>query len=755
MNGKSIRECKFNSKNLILNETLYSTANGYIGIRGNFEEGVPKGRKSIRGTYINAFYDIEPITYEEKFSGYAEYNQTILNVIDSQSIKLYLDDEEFSLYEGNILDYQRIFNFETGVVTREVHWKSPNGKEIKLKTERLASFHTLELFTIRYSVESVNFSGKVKIISGIDAEVSNISSEDDPRLRASRGKNLTVFKIKTEDNTAFISCRTNSSNLEMCCSISHNLLNEFNIKTEKLSEKIYYIYSSDIEPGKNLTIEKYAVYTDSRRNENFIDENLRINKKALTNSFDYYLDKQTTFLNNFWDSADVVIEGDEKLQEGIRYNVFQLLQSVGKDKWSNIAAKGLSGEGYEGHYFWDTEIYIFPLFLYTNPSFAKNLLMFRYNTLDAARERAKQMSHTKGALYPWRTINGDECSGFFPAGTAQYHINTDITYSIIQYITVTEDYDFLAEFGGEVLFEVARVMYETGTYNNDGIFCINEVTGPDEYSCCVNNNYYTNVMTKYLFNFTKTAWDILSTEYKSKLMELISKINISLEEIKEFSTAAEHMSLPFDKKLQIHPQDDSFLQRKVWNLDETPKDKFPLLLHYHPLVLYRHQVCKQADAVLAHFLREDETSLDIIRNDFNYYEKITTHDSSLSTCVFSIIASRIGEQEKAYDYFMHTARTDLDNLHNNSQYGIHTACMGGAWISIVFGFAGMRIMNGNLHFRPNIPKTWDKLKFKIFFKNRRLEITIKETNQIEVDLLNGESLTIYINDEVKQISYHI
>jgi alpha,alpha-trehalose phosphorylase len=750
MNGKCIRECKLDSKNLVLNETLYSTANGYLGVRGNFEEGVPKEEKSIRGTYINAFYDTEPINYEEKFSGYAEYNQKILNVIDSQSLDLYLDEEKFSLYKGKILDYQRIFDLEKGVVTREVHWCSPNGKEIKLITERFASFHTLELFAIRYSVESVNFTGKIKLVSSIDGDVSNISSEDDPRLRASSGKNLTVSQIDVKDNIAFISCRTKSSGLDMCCSTSHRLLNEFDAKIEKYSEKINHIFSSEITIGQICTIEKYAVYTDSRRHDNLIKENLRINKIVQDNTFDFYLDKQIAFLDKFWDSADVVIEGDSKLQEGIRYNVFQLLQSVGKDRWSNIAAKGISGEGYEGHYFWDTEIYIFPLFLFTDPAFARNLLMFRYNTLDAARERAKQMAHPNGALYPWRTINGDECSGFFPAGTAQYHINTDITYSIIQYVTVTEDYDFLADFGAEILFEVARVMYDTGTFNNDGVFCINEVTGPDEYSCCVNNNYYTNVMTKYLFNYTKTAWDILSSEYEDKLAELICKINISLSEIKEFSAAAEYMSLPFDEKLQIHPQDDGFLQRKTWNLDKTPKDKFPLLLHYHPLVLYRHQVCKQADTVLAHFLREEETSLDVIKNDFNYYEKITTHDSSLSTCIFSIIASRIGEQEKAYDYFMHTARTDLDNLHNNSQYGIHTACMGGAWISIVFGFAGMRVINGNLHFRPNLPASWDKLSFKIFFKNRRLDITIQENNQIKVNVISGESINIYVNDvEIK------
>jgi alpha,alpha-trehalose phosphorylase len=746
MQKKQLIEEKVDSGEIVLNETLFHTANGYIGIRGNFEEGVGAGVKTIRGSYINAFYDTEPINYEEKFSGYAEYNQTILNVIDSQSIELFLDDEKFSMFEGELIDYRRELDFDSGTVSRNVHWRSPLGKEVKIRTERFASFHTLELFMIRYSVESVNFSGKVKLVSILDGNVSNISSEDDPRLRASNGKNLNVAEISGNEAVSYISCNTKSSNLSMSCSMSHKKLTDFDEYVKTGSEAVRHSFETIVEPGNTCAIEKYSVYTDSRRHENLIEENLKINKIALENGFSFYSDYQNKFLADFWENADVIIEGDEKLQEGIRFNIFQLLQSVGKDRWSNIAAKGLSGEGYEGHYFWDTEIYIFPLFLYTDPSFAKNLLMFRYNTLDAARKRARDMAHPKGALYPWRTINGDECSGFFPAGTAQYHINTDVAYSIIQYLTVTEDYDFLADYAAEILFETARVMYDIGAYNSDGKFCINEVTGPDEYSCCVNNNYYTNVMTKYLFEYAAKAWNILQENYSEKLDKLAAGIAVTADEIKAFSAAAENMFIAFDEKLQIHPQDDSFLQKKKWDLKSIPKDKFPLLLHYHPLVLYRHQVVKQADTVLAHFLREEETTLDIIRNDFNYYEKVTTHDSSLSTCIHSIIASRLGEKEKAYNHFMHTARTDLDNLHGNSPYGIHTACMGGAWNSIVFGFAGMRVIKGNLHFHPSLPDAWKKLSFKILYKNRRLNVTLCEGGDIDVEILSGEPISIYVND---------
>lgn len=369
---------------------------------------------------------------------------------------------------------------------------------------------------------------------------------------------------------------------------------------------------------------------------------------------------------------------------------------------------------------------------------------YRFTILDFARKRAKQMGHTIGALYPWRTIAGEECSPFFPAGTAQYHINVDIAYSIIQYFEVTEDVNFMVEKGLEMLVEIARLMHHIGHFRNDNKFCIDAVTGPDEYTCIVNNNYYTNVLTKNLFDKIGVIWNKIKESHKGKLEEISAKIKFNEEELINFEKAGKEMYLPFDKERKLHPQDDSFFNKKVWDFENTPKEKYPLLLNYHPLTLYRHQVCKQADTILAHFLLEEETELEFIENDFNYYEKITTHDSSLSTCIFSIMANRIGEYEKAYDYFMNTSRLDIDNLHHNTENGIHTACMGGSWMSIVFGFAGMRVINGELSFRPNLPKKWKSLNFKINFKNRILNCYL-ETNTIEIKLLDGQPLKVNNN----------
>ncbi|HOB21155.1 MAG TPA: family 65 glycosyl hydrolase, partial [Candidatus Atribacteria bacterium] len=399
-----------------------------------------------------------------------------------------------------------------------------------------------------------------------------------------------------------------------------------------------------VGPGEEIVLVKYSVFADSIRAKDCLESAVAEMDKALGVPLDVHYEHQRSYLENYWDNCMLEIDGDEELNIAVRYNMYQLLQSAGKDEYCNIAAKGLSGEGYEGHYFWDTEMYIEPFFNLTNPEITRSLISFRYRTLDKARENARLLGHKKGALYPWRTIAGSECSGYFPSGTAGYHINGDIASSIIFYYLATGDFELIAEMGAEIVFETARLWIDMGCYS-DGRFMINEVTGPDEYTCLVNNNYYTNVSAQFNLKWASRLYHMLKAS--GRLGDIVDKIGITEEEIKEFERAADHMYLPYDEKLKINPQDDSFLQKKVWDLSGTPKDHFPLLLHYHPLTLYRHQVCKQADTVLAHFLFEDAQDMETIRNSYYYYEKITTHDSSLSTAIFSIMASKLGDVDRA------------------------------------------------------------------------------------------------------------
>lgn len=743
MNSWSLQESNY-KKSHQLNETLFSVANGYLGVRGNFEEGVINEIPSVRGTYLNGFYESEEIVYGEKLHGFPDRSQSILNVIDTQSVFIKIEKETFSLFSGKVHFYERVLNFKSGVVTRTIQWESPKGNRVEIIFKRLCSFVQRELFLIDISIEALNFEGALEISSTINGDVSNIVSEDDPRVGTANAKALSLVEIALEEKSSFIKLKTQHSNLTVTGGISHKNNAGLTEVINKEKNAVSHNFKGKLTKNQKISFTKYGVYTDSIRHDNEMAQNKKIIKQVVSNSFKYYADLQTTYLDDFWKMADVKIEGDEKMQQGLRFNLFHLLQSVGKDKWSNVSAKGLSGEGYEGHYFWDTEIYIFPFFLFTNPEYAKNLLNYRFNILDFARKRAKEMGHPIGALYPWRTIAGDECSPFFPAGTAQYHINVDIAYSIIQYHSVTEDTAFLAEKGLEMLIEIARLMFHIGHFNEKGKFCIDAVTGPDEYTCIVNNNYYTNVLTKNLFDKIGMLWQEVNEKYPELVKKLCKKIKIQNQEFTAYKNAGEAMFLPYDEEKNLHPQDDSFFNKKVWDFENTPKEKYPLLLNYHPLTLYRHQVCKQADTILGHFLMEKESNLETIKNDYHYYEKITTHDSSLSTCIFSIMANRIGEYEKAYDYFMNTARLDIDNLHHNTKDGIHTACMGGSWMSIVFGFAGMRVFNGTLHFFPHLPKKWKNLHFKVNFKNNILDCYL-DANNFNIKLEKGSPMEIIID----------
>ncbi|WP_153126824.1 glycoside hydrolase family 65 protein [Peribacillus tepidiphilus] len=741
-------------EDLLTEESLFFTGNGYLGIRGNFEEGYDEEVKTIRGTYLNAFHDIIDLSYGEKLYAFPETQQKLLNIIDSQTIKIALvhdgKEEWFSLFseEGEILSYERKLHLNKGYSERVIHWRSPSGMEVKLRFKRIVSFTYLELFIQEVHIEPVNYTGTVKIFSTINGDVSNFVDKNDPRVASGHAKRLEVTNVKLENDIAAVEVEAYRSKLKAACAVSHRLGTYGDMNHVQKEKSIETTITFDLK--QPITLTKTSIFTDTLRHGNQpLQKALEIQYSLRNKTFDEILLEQEAYLNDFWRYADIQITGDDKLQEGIRFNLYHLLQSAGRDKYSNIAAKGLSGEGYEGHYFWDTEIYMVPVFLMTKPELAKQLLLYRYSILDGARERAREMGHKQGALFPWRTISGTECSAFFPAGTAQYHISADIAYSYIQYYLVTKDFEFLTHYGAELLMETARLWMDTGHFH-EGRFKIDAVTGPDEYTCIVNNNYYTNVMAKYNLTWAAKAYDILKEHDPDRFHELKEKILLDDHEAVDWKKAAEHMYLPYDEKLNINPQDDTFIQKEVWDFENTPEDHYPLLLHYHPLTLYRYQVCKQADTVLAHFLLEDEQDFSVIKDSFDYYEKVTTHDSSLSSCVFSIMASKVGYYDKAYDYFIETARLDLDNTHGNTKDGLHMANMGGTWMAIVFGFAGLRIKESGISFHPSIPRQWESFTFTLQYEGRLLRVSIGKNSAI-FQLEEGEDLLVKIYDKEYQV----
>ncbi|MDU7067760.1 MAG: glycosyl hydrolase family 65 protein, partial [Clostridium perfringens] len=459
--------------------------------------------------------------------------------------------------------------------------------------------------------------------------------------------------------------------------------------------------------------------------------------------------EQKEYVEEFWRTADVIIEGDNALQQGIRFNLFHLMQSAGRDGKTGMGAKGLSGEGYEGHYFWDTEMYVLPVFVYTKPDLAKKLLDYRYFTLDKARERARVLGHDKGALYPWRTINGEEASTYFPLGTAQYHINADIAYAFKLYVDVNDDFHYLKDKAAEVLCETARVWADVGSFSEyvGNKYCICAVTGPDEYNAIVDNNFYTNLMARE--NLRDAIWALNKIKEKDQLAydNFVKKIDLKDEEIEYWKKIIENMYFPYDEKRGVYPLDDGFMKRKPWDDSKIPKEKRHLLYeNYHPLFIFRQRMSKQADAILAMYLHSNLFSIDELRRNYDFYQEVTLHHSSLSTCIFGILASQIGYDEEAYKYFSQSARMDLDDYHNNFYAGIHAANMAGTWQGIVNGFAGLRTNKGILELNPTIPKEWNAYSFKIFYKKNLLEIKISK-DEIEIRLLEGENLELYVYGE--------
>lgn len=739
-----IRERAADPARAFLHETLFTLGNGYIGMRGTPEEGHGPGGAAggtLEGTYLNGFHDTETIHYPENAYGLARTNEFMLNVPNAKRVAVVVDGEPFTLETGKVLAYERRLDFRTGVLERRVEWESGTGKRLRIASRRLVCLDRKHVAALEVAVTPLNFSGEVGILSDVDAAVTNMQAGDDPRVgSAITGPSLQLAGGEVGASDVLVLQRTRHSGF-LLATATDSVLDGAEARVEPLASG--HAFALAAAAGDTVVLHKFIAYASSRDVEEArVASHARAELAAARAAgFEALVREQALWLDGFWREADVVIEGDDALQQGVRFNQFHLLQSVGRDGKTNIAAKGVTGEGYEGHYFWDTEIYVFPFFLFSRPEIARALLQYRYDILPQARARARQMSHASGALYPWRTIAGEECSAYYPAGTAQYHINADVAYSIRQYLLATNDFDFIARYGAEIVLETARIWLGLGSYDRQGRFCINEVTGPDEYTALVNNNYYTNAMARMHMTFAADMADRLRTERPDDHARVAALIGLEQGEIDAMRAASAAMRLPYDEALGIHEQDDSFLSKKRWDFAGTPADKYPLLLHYHPLVIYRHQVCKQADVVLALLLLSNEFSLHDKRRDFDYYEAVTTHDSSLSSCIFSIVAAEVGYRDKAYAYFMETARLDLDNTHANTEYGVHTAAMAGTWLGVAYGFGGMRLDESGLRFAPTLPDKWNGYRFKVHVRGALLEVAV-DAGGADYRLLAGERLAL-------------
>ncbi len=724
---------------IALRETLFHVANGYLGVRACLEEGAPADVRTIRGAYLNAFYDTYPIQYSERLYGFPNHSETIVNVPDMQSIAVHLAGELFDPAMGTLLTYEQTLDMDAGLYIRHIVWRSPKGKETEITFRRMASFTDRELMTIHVTILPKNWSGAVRLISRQNGDVSNDGDPNDPRKASEVKHILRIIESGNREKYMYMQCETMRSQQTVSCAATHTSDGLFALQHNSNPVENHATLESRVKRGKPLSFVKWCVYTDNRRHTSTLSTAVQLVNTCAETPIETWYERQRAFLAEFWSASRITVKGDPSLQAGVDFAVYALLQSAGQDGQSSIASKGLSGEGYEGHYFWDTEIYMFPFFLLTQPQIAKALLEYRYATLDGARSHARLLGHKTGALYPWRTITGSECSSYFPSGSAQYHINSDIAYAVYTYYFATGDLEFIRDKGADILIETARLWLDAGHWYKDE-FRIDGVTGPDEYTCLVNNNYYTNLSVKYHLQYTLYLCGLLKEAYPE--LDLTDRYGLTGAEQDAFEAVTKAICLPYDETLGIYAQDDSFLHKQKMDLSLIGKRNLPLLLHYHPLFFYRQQVCKQADAVLAHFLFEDGIDDDVIRRTYDYYEAITTHDSSLSPCVFSMMAARVGDPEKALRYYLHTLHLDLEDKQGNTEDGIHAANMGGSYMGIVFGFAGLRIHPDSLSLRPAIPAAIGSYAFAFLYRGIRIRL---EVTQEKITLRADEpaELTVY------------
>jgi alpha,alpha-trehalose phosphorylase len=712
----AVRETRLDLDFLAQSESIFALANGHLGLRGNLDEGEPR---ALSGTYLNGFYESIPLSYGESAYGNPEDGQAVVNVTDGKIIRLLVEDEPLDVHRGHLHRHERVLDLRAGTLTRSLHWTSEGGMSVKVTTRRLVSFHTRSVAAISYEVEAVDEPLRVAIHSSLLANQRDRPSDDDPRGGTALESPLESKLAVDHDLRVVLAHATKRSGLMLAAGMEHLLeIENPTALTQTEPDLGRVTISARLEPGKPLRMVKLLAYHwSSQQSVEFLRDQVDGSlENAVAEGFDGLARSQREYLDQFWDQADVTLEGDPEIQQALRFALFHVLQASARAESRAIAAKGLTGSGYDGHAFWDTESYVLPVLCYIRHGLAEEAMRWRHQTLDLARARAQELG-LRGAAFPWRTIHGEECSGYWPAGTAAFHVNADVAGAVYRLWLTTANEDFAREIGLELLIETARLWDSLGHFDAAGRFRIDGVTGPDEYSAVGDNNVYTNLMAQR--NLRAAAFGCERFEDRA------NELGVAREEVDRWKRAADAMTLPYDEALGIHPQSEDFLAHEMWDFERTPPDRYPLLLHFPYFDLYRKQVVKQADLVMALWQRGDCFTPDQKARDFAYYEAITVRDSSLSACAQAIIAAEVGYVDLAYDYLGEAALMDLRDLEHNARDGVHIASLAGAVIAAVAGFGGVRDYAEHLSFHPRMPEELSRLTFSVPWRGSlmRVEIT--------------------------------
>jgi alpha,alpha-trehalose phosphorylase len=724
-----VRETRLDLEILAQSESVFALSNGHIGLRGNLDEGEPHG---LPGSYLNSFFELRPLPYAEAGYGYPESGQTIVNVTNGKLIRLLVDDEPLDVRYGELAFHERELDLRAGTLQRTLEWTSPAGRTVRVRSTRLVSFTQRAIAAICYEVEPLDGPARMVVQSGLVANEELPVTKSDPRVAAVLNTPLQAEEHLSNGASGLLIHRTKASGLRVAAAMSHVVdgPEDTLVSTDAFPDWVRTTVACVLQPGQKLRVVKLLGYgwSSQRSLPALRDQVGAALAAARFAGWDGLCRSQREYLDTFWDAADVRVEGDPEVQQAVRFGLFHVLQAGARNETRPIPSKALTGPGYDGHVFWDTESFVLPVLIYTQPKAAAEVLLWRHATLDLARERARTLG-LNGAAFPWRTIRGQETSGYWPAGTAAFHIGADIADATLRYVQATGDETFAREVGVELLVETARLWRSLGHHDRHGQFHIDGVTGPDEYTAVVNDNVYTNLMAQR--NLSGAA------DHVERYPDVARALGVSEEEAASWRDAAKTMTIPYDDELGVHQQSEGFTRLAEWDFAATRAEDYPLLLNFPYFDLYRHQVIKQSDLVLAMHWRGDAFTAEQKTRNFAYYEQRTVRDSSLSVCTQAVLAAEVGHLELAHDYTGEAAMIDLHDTYRNTNDGVHLAALAGAWIALVAGFGGMRDHDGVLSFAPRLPARISKLEFSLLWRGLRLRVCVRP-DEVTYSLREGE-----------------
>ncbi len=727
-------------------ESVYSIGNGRMGQRANFEEEY--SGETLQGSYVAGVYYPDKTRVGWWKNGYPEYFAKVLNAPSWIGIHCMVEGQKLDLAKCKVENFKRVLNMHTGLLSRTFTAVFPDGKKVHVDARRFCSMAQGETGAIRYAITPLNFSSKATLSIAIDADVKNMDSNYDEKFWDEVAKHA-------KKGEAMVIAQTRKTFFHVCTGMRYVLSQEgkevsARVNVEERDKYAGNIVQVDLHESKELVIIKYAAVLSS---ENHPKEKLSaacqgVLDQAMARGFDKLFEDHANVWFQKWKECDITIEGDVAAQQGIRFNIFQLTQTyTGEDERLNIGPKGFTGEKYGGSTYWDTEAYCLPFFLGTaEQQVARNLLIYRYKQLGKAIENAAKLGFSKGAaLYPMVTMNGEECHNEWEITFEEIHRNGAIAYAIYDYIRYTEDENYLADYGLEVLIGISRFWAQRVNWSEEKKkFVMLGVTGPNEYENNVNNNWYTSYIACWTLGYTARAIQWVKEKATGGYQEITSRLSFSDSETEHWKRITDQMYYPLDPSRDIFLQQDGFLDKELITVDQLGKENRPINQKWSWDRILRSCFIKQADVLQGLYFFEDHFGRDTIKRNFDFYEPMTVHESSLSPCVHAILASRLGYREKAYEMYLRTARLDLDDYNNDTEDGCHITSMAGTWLSVIKGFGGMQIKEGILHLNPYIPAQWTAYSFRMEFRGRVLKVKVTKAGA-EAALEQGSRLTIHLS----------